>query len=61
MKATVKNTLILANDKGIGFSVSRLGKKYGFEYWTTKSIKAGEEPTQFKGKLKDFYSFLLTK
>jgi len=61
MRVTIANTQKLAIQKGIGFSVSRFGKKSGYEYWTNQSIKETGEATQFKGNLKEFYSFLQTQ
>lgn len=58
MRVTIANTQKLASQKGIAFSVSRHGKKVGYEYWTNQSITETGEATQFKGNLKEFYSFL---
>lgn len=57
-RATILNTQKLATQKGIGFSVSKYGRKAGYEYWTNESIKETGESIQFKGNLKDFYLFL---
>jgi hypothetical protein len=61
MRATITNTKKIADQKGIAFSVSRFGKKSGYEYWTIQSLKETGEATQFKGNLKEFYSFLQSK
>lgn len=58
MRVTTATTQATADKKGVSFSVSRYGKKFGFEYWTNESIKETGQATQFKGNLKEFHSFL---
>ena len=56
MKYSIVNSIKLATQKGLGFSVSRHGKKFGMEYWTGGS----EAINTFKGNAREFFKFMQT-
>ena len=60
MKYTIENSIKLATQKGLGFSVSRHGKKFGMEYWSKESIVETATAIQFKGNAREFFKFMQT-
>jgi len=56
MKYTIENSIKLATQKGLGFSISRHGKKFGMEYWSNGT----ETINTFNGNAREFFKFMQT-